>query len=78
MGKVSVLHLGGSLKRMEYVAVGEPLVQAFAAEHHAENGGEIIMSPQAWAFVREFFEPKEVLPDGFVRVLVSRGWRRAD
>ena len=34
VGVVSVLHLGGVLNRMEYVAVGEPLVQAFAAEHH--------------------------------------------
>ena len=34
VGMVSVLHLGGQLNRMEYVAVGEPLVQAFGAEHH--------------------------------------------
>ena len=38
MGKVSVLHLGGVYKRMEYIAVGEPLLQAFTAEHHAEPG----------------------------------------
>ena len=41
VGKISVLHLGGVFRRMEYVAVGEPLVQAFAAEHHAEAGGEV-------------------------------------
>lgn len=38
MGKVSVLHLGGVHKRMEYIAVGEPLLQAFTAEHHATPG----------------------------------------
>jgi hypothetical protein len=41
VGRISVLHLGGIFHRMEYVAVGEPLVQAFAAEHHAEAGGEV-------------------------------------
>ena len=38
MGKVSVLHLGGVYKRMEYIAVGEPLLEAFIAEHHATPG----------------------------------------
>ena len=38
MGKVSVLHLGGVYKRMEYIAVGEPLLEAFTAEHHATPG----------------------------------------
>lgn len=38
MGKVSVLHLGGVHKRMEYIAVGEPLLEAFTAEHHATPG----------------------------------------
>ncbi|CAN0531347.1 unnamed protein product, partial [Ectocarpus sp. 8 AP-2014] len=38
MGKVSVLHLGGVYKRMEYIAVGEPLLEAFTAEHHATAG----------------------------------------
>ena len=31
IGRVSVLHLGGALGRMEYVAVGEPLVQVRCA-----------------------------------------------
>ena len=34
VGKVSILHIGGSLNRMEYLAAGDPLVQAFTAEHH--------------------------------------------
>jgi len=32
IGNVSVLHIGGVLNRMEYLAVGEPLLQAFQAE----------------------------------------------
>lgn len=36
--QVSVLHLGGVYSRMEYIAVGEPLLQAFTAEHHATPG----------------------------------------
>ncbi len=42
--------------------------QAFAAEHHCEAGGEIIMSPQAWALVKDFFEAKEILHGGFARI----------
>lgn len=38
VGTVSVLHMGGMLGRMEYVAVGEPLVQAFSAEEQVRAG----------------------------------------
>jgi hypothetical protein len=31
---------------------------------------QVIMSPQAWARVKDYFEPKDVLHGGFVRVLV--------
>lgn len=48
MGKVSVLHLGGVYKRMEYIAVGEPLLEAFTAEHHATPGD---VSPDVNFFV---------------------------
>lgn len=68
VGRVSVLHLGGALGRMEYVAVGEPLVQAFGAEHHAGGGGDVIMSPATWARVKEFFTPAEMLADGYVKL----------
>ena len=29
VGQISILHMGGVLNRLEYVAVGDPLVQAF-------------------------------------------------
>jgi class 3 adenylate cyclase len=38
VGMVSVIHIGGTHKRMEYLAVGDPLIQAFHAEHHAVPG----------------------------------------
>lgn len=68
VGKVSVLHLGGVLNRMEYVAVGEPLVQAFGAEHHAEAGGEVIVSPEAWSMIENYFNPLNILDSGAVRL----------
>jgi hypothetical protein len=53
---------------MEYVAVGEPLVQAFDAEHHAAAGGEVILSPDAWSLVKSFFVPLETKEGGAVRI----------
>eukprot|EP00937_MAST-01D_sp_MAST-1D-sp2_P001500 g1500.t1 len=46
-GQVSVLHIGGKLDRHEYLAVGEPLVQAFQAESMAAKG-QVIVSAEAW------------------------------
>lgn len=51
MGKVSVLHLGGVYKRMEYIAVGEPLLEAFTAEHHATPGDVSRREPEIAASV---------------------------
>eukprot|EP00752_Nemacystus_decipiens_P003083 g2855.t2 len=67
MGKVSVLHLGGVYKRMEYIAVGEPLLQAFTAEHHAEPG-DVIISMQAHKLVKDHFHNKFLFPDNFCRI----------
>jgi len=68
VGNVSILHLGGELGRMEYVAIGDPLVQAFAAEEHCQAGGEVLVSPAVWALVKEHIRPLEVLKDGFARI----------
>ena len=68
MGRVSVLHLGGVLNRMEYVAVGDPLVQAFNAEGHAEAGGATIVSPQLWKVINPYVNALEVFSDGFARL----------
>lgn len=68
VGEVSVLHLGGVLQRMEYVAVGEPLVQAFAAEHHTEAGGDVVMSGRAWAMASSSFRAIKTMDDGAVLI----------
>ena len=50
VGMVTVLHLGGVNGHVEYVAVGEPLVQAFEAEHHGSSE-MVIASPEAWRYL---------------------------
>ena len=50
VGMVSILHMGGVLNRVEFVPVGEPLVQAFNAEHHAEPK-EVILSKDVREYV---------------------------
>eukprot|EP00456_Euglypha_rotunda_P037745 TRINITY_DN2899_c0_g1_i11.p1 TRINITY_DN2899_c0_g1~~TRINITY_DN2899_c0_g1_i11.p1 ORF type:complete len:641 (-),score=69.21 TRINITY_DN2899_c0_g1_i11:24-1946(-) len=37
VGTISVLHVGGVYNRMEYIATGGPLIQAYEAEHHAAS-----------------------------------------
>jgi class 3 adenylate cyclase len=46
VGEVAILHVGGVFGRMEYVATGAPLVQAFKAEHQAQPR-DVIVSPEA-------------------------------
>ena len=89
MGKVSVLHLGGVYKRMEYIAVGEPLLQAFTAEHHATPGD---VSPASFVPSADAIDPflsydvleQEQMPLAvtcmvvrWVSALVARGDRAA-
>ncbi len=38
VGPINIVHIGGVLNRVEYLAVGNPLVQAFHAEHAAVAG----------------------------------------
>ena len=70
VGNISVLHMGGILNRMEYVAVGEPLVQAFGAEHHASKG-HVNISKSAWKMVSKHFEAAEIYDDGVVRLNID-------
>lgn len=71
-GNVSILHLGGLYKRLEYLAVGEPLVQAFGAEGHATKT-ELIVSPFAWSMVKEHFEAILTEGDGYAIVTGRKG-----
>lgn len=63
VGNVSILHVGGVLNRMEYVAVGNPLAQAFHAEHSAV-AGDIVLSPEAWRLVSGNFHAVKISEDG--------------
>jgi class 3 adenylate cyclase/GNAT superfamily N-acetyltransferase len=54
VGLISILHVGGVFGRMEYIATGQPLQQAFLAEHHATTR-EVVISPQVWALISEYF-----------------------
>jgi class 3 adenylate cyclase len=65
VGEVAVLHLGGVHERVEYVLVGEPLLQAFRAEDRA-RAGDIVLSDKAWLMARYFFSIERELEGGFV------------
>jgi hypothetical protein len=54
IGDVCILHVGGVLGRMEYIATRASLVQAFNAEHKATSS-EVVVSPEAWELVGKFF-----------------------
>lgn len=72
VGDLSILHVGGVFNRLEYVAIGTPLVQAFNAEHHivvkptslvdqnikksfSSSTGQVVMSPESWDIVKDYF-----------------------
>lgn len=60
VGPISMAHIGGVSDglvdaRLEFVATGDPLHQAFHAEHQAE-AGDVVLSAQAFALVDEFFD----------------------
>eukprot|EP00753_Platysulcus_tardus_P003833 PLAT12494.2.p1 GENE.PLAT12494.2~~PLAT12494.2.p1 ORF type:complete len:1725 (-),score=861.37 PLAT12494.2:94-4923(-) len=66
VGDVSIVHLGGEtdhvggkgdglVQRMEYIATGSPLVQAFTAEHCAV-AGNVICSREVWEMISDSFE----------------------
>ena len=72
VGMVSILHMGGVLNRVEYVAVGEPLVQAFNAEHHAEPK-EVILSKDVREYVKGFFKENRIFDDGYCSIEITHG-----
>mmetsp|Transcript_2621 Transcript_2621/g.4960 ORF Transcript_2621/g.4960 Transcript_2621/m.4960 type:complete len:1284 (-) Transcript_2621:84-3935(-) len=65
-GPITILHLGGVYGRLEYIAIGEPLQQAFNAEHHATQR-EVIVSPTAWQLIQPYFIAV-VTEDGYANV----------
>lgn len=63
IGGATIAHLGGvsdgSISRVEYIAVGPALEQAFNSEHQAE-AGEVICSPECWQLIRKYFDGESV------------------
>jgi len=55
VGKLSILNLGGVRGRTEYVAVGEPMTQAFEAEGEAA-AGDVILSNESWQLAGKYFQ----------------------
>lgn len=49
-GEILTMHLGGLLKRWEFIVTGDPLVQVGTIDKHLEKG-EVILSPEAWTFL---------------------------
>ena len=54
VGNITILNVGGLLNRLEYLAIGNPLAQAFHAEHQATKR-EVVASPEAWKHIEEYF-----------------------
>ncbi|TMW65495.1 hypothetical protein Poli38472_008137 [Pythium oligandrum] len=63
IGGATIAHLGGvsdgSTSRIEYIAVGPALEQAFSSEHQAE-AGDVICSPDCWKIIAKFFDGEPV------------------
>lgn len=66
-GNVSVMHVGGVYGRVEYLAVGDPLIQAFHAEHKSVSG-QVICSKEVWTIISEYFVADCIFPDGYARL----------
>lgn len=70
VGKITIIHVGGVKNRMEYLPTGEPLVQAFNAEHHATKK-EAMLSPKMWEKVQEYFPDCILRDDGYAELKES-------
>jgi class 3 adenylate cyclase/predicted ATPase len=69
-GEILECSIGGVLGRWEYVVGGDPLAQVAMAERKT-SPSEVMLSPQAWAEVGQFFRGNPV-DDGFVKLEETR------
>ncbi|KAL4462875.1 hypothetical protein ABPG72_011131 [Tetrahymena utriculariae] len=62
IGDFSIIYVGGVLNRAEYLPAGNPLIQAFESESHAEKGGVVIISEEVEHYLRRenYFDMQEV------------------
>jgi class 3 adenylate cyclase len=76
VGEVNILHCGGVFGRMEYIATGQPLVQAFAAEHHAKLG-DVVLAPEVWELVKDY-STAEVSESGAILLDIKEKIRKVN
>ncbi|CAK9060722.1 3' [Durusdinium trenchii] len=60
VGSLSILKVGGIMDRTEYIAVGEPMMQAFAAEGMADPG-DVVLSSESWELINKYFKASQRL-----------------
>jgi hypothetical protein len=77
VGQVALIHVGGVYKRLEYLACGPPLMQAFHAEH-ACTSGDTIMSAEAYALVADSFGCRPIPGDDSIVLVTELKKRMAD
>ncbi len=66
-GEVSVAHVGGVFGRWELLVSGPPLVRATTAAKQARSG-QVILSPELWAIVKEACDGTPLLEGGFTHL----------
>ena len=71
VGGVTLAHLGGeydgAVSRIEYIATGPAVLQAFKAESRAK-AGHVVAAPEAWTVAKQFFTGHVLDQEGFVKV----------
>ena len=55
-GSCALLYVGGVFQRSEFFTIGDSLSQALASEGMCTSGGQIVVSQNAYRYVREYFE----------------------
>ena len=55
----SIFYVGGTFKRSEYLIVGPAMKQAYSAECHATQDGQIIVSEKMHEYLKNFFDFKK-------------------
>ncbi|CAK63665.1 unnamed protein product (macronuclear) [Paramecium tetraurelia] len=72
IGDINIIYVGGVYNRSEYLATGEPLLQAFQSEHCATKGGETIISKEVYEFVKDYFTFETINHDNKQFYLVKK------
>lgn len=60
-GKCALLYVGGILNRAEFLTVGPALTQALSSEGMAKQGGQTIVSDEAFQLVSKIYKATELI-----------------